>query len=266
MTTDSKTAGTEFPQVEGNRTEADASFFVRFNVGQRMEHVLLMVTFIALVVTGLSQKYYTSSWGEWIILRMGGIDTTRLVHRIFGLAMAASLVYHLGSVGFKLTRRKASLAMMPTLKDARDIVVTFKYYLGMSEEEPHFDRYDYKQKFEYLGILFGGALMIFSGFVLFFPVWFTGFLPGQVVPIAKEFHRNEALLALLTIVIWHMYSAHLRPGIFPGDLTVFTGRISRKRMIEEHPLEYERITGKPAHHENGEGASDDAGDIAQPLA
>lgn len=256
MSTESEAAETKakYLTAEGEAVKADVQEFVRFNVGQRVEHIVMMVSFIALVVTGLSQKYYTSGWGEWLILRMGGIDTTRLIHRIFGLMFSASLVYHLGMIAVSFARRKASLAMMPTLKDARDIVITFKYYLGLSEEKPRFDRYDYKQKFEYLGILFGGAVMIISGFVLFFPVWFTGFLPGEVVPISKEFHRNEALLAVLTIVIWHMYSAHLRPGIFPGDATIFTGKISKKRIIEEHPLEYERLTGKPAIEEHDEKA------------
>ncbi len=35
----------------------------------------------------------------------------------------------------------------------------------------------------------------------------------------------------------------LRPGIFPADTTIFTGKISKKRMIEEHELEYAEITG-----------------------
>ncbi|MCL4508575.1 MAG: hypothetical protein M1296_03485, partial [Chloroflexi bacterium] len=77
-----------------------------------------------------------------------------------------------------------------------------------------------------------------------FPTWATKVLPGELIPAAKEAHGGEALLAFLVIVIWHLYGVHLSPLRFPGDISIFTGRISRKRMIEEHPLEYAQLTGE----------------------
>jgi hypothetical protein len=80
----------------------------------------------------------------------------------------------------------------------------------------------------------------------------TRFLPGEFIPAAKAAHGGEAVLAVLAILIWHMYSAHLSsPAYFPLDKTIFTGTISRERMIEEHPLEYEMLTGQklPEDHD-----------------
>jgi len=54
-------------------------------------------------------------------------------------------------------------------------------------------------------------------------------------------HGGEGLLAFLAIFIWHMYSAHVAPEVFPFDTTMFTGKISEERMMHEHPLEYERL-------------------------
>ncbi len=68
------------------------------------------------------------------------------------------------------------------------------------------------------------------------------------MPAAKEFHGNEATLAVIVIVIWHLYDVILRPGIFPADTTIFTGKISKKRMIDEHGLEYAEISGS-SHEE-----------------
>jgi hypothetical protein len=38
----------------------------------------------------------------------------------------------------------------------------------------------------------------------------------------------------------------LKPGIFPLDASIFTGEISRKRVEEEHVLEYRQLMEKQA--------------------
>ena len=133
--------------------------------------------------------------------------------------------------------------MMPTLKDVRDVIALLRYSFGFADKLPQFDRFDYRQKFEYWGILFGSTIMIISGFMLAYPLVVTNVLPGQLLAAAGEVHGNEAMLAVLTIVIWHLYDVILKPGIFPADTSIFTGKISRKRMLEEHSLEYSALTG-----------------------
>ena len=217
--------------------------FVRFKVAPRIEHLALMVSFIMLSITGLAEKYYQAGWAAWIIFHLGGIDGTRLIHRIFAFIFAGGAVYHFSFLAYHLAVRRRAASMMPTLKDARDAINYLRYCLGLTNVTPQFGRYDYRQKFEYWGIIFGGMIMIVSGAILMWPIFVSRFLPGGLIPAAKEFHSNEALLALLTIVVWHFYSAHFRPGIFPGDFTIFTGKISKERMIEEHPLEYAETAG-----------------------
>jgi hypothetical protein len=76
-------------------------------------------------------------------------------------------------------------------------------------------------------------------------LWFTDFwlrwAPKWATDIAKEAHSDEALLATLAIVIWHFYNVHLNPHKFPMNKTFINGMISAREMIEEHPLEYERL-------------------------
>jgi formate dehydrogenase subunit gamma len=62
-----------------------------------------------------------------------------------------------------------------------------------------------------------------------------------VVYAAKAAHGLEALLAVASIITWHMYNTHLAIGVWPLDTSIFTGRISLERMMEEHPLEYQRM-------------------------
>lgn len=86
--------------------------------------------------------------------------------------------------------------------------------------------------------------MLVSGFILMYPTLVTRVLPGQLVPAAKMAHGYQGLLALLVVLVWPLYSAHLSPGRFPVDTSIFTGRISAKRLAEEHPLEYQRLIAR----------------------
>ena len=57
-------------------------------------------------------------------------------------------------------------------------------------------------------------------------------------------HADEAILAALAIFIWHFYNVHFKPEKFPGSGIWIHGRISKKEMLEFHPLEYERMTAR----------------------
>jgi formate dehydrogenase subunit gamma len=215
--------------------------FVRFSPLQRVEHLLVMVFFVVLVITGLPQEFFDSPWSVWIITRLGGIDITRLIHRTFGILFAALVVWHLSRVTVFVLLRKVRPSIIPTFRDFNDAVQMLRYYLGLSEEHPRFGRYDFRQKFEYWGLVLGGIMMIISGFVLYFPIFFTKFLPGVIIPVAEIVHGYEAMLAFLVIIIWHMYGAHFNPDVFPFDPSIFTGKISRERMEKDHPLEYAEL-------------------------
>jgi formate dehydrogenase subunit gamma len=216
--------------------------FIRFAPKQRAEHILLIVTFTVLAVTGLAQRYYTAGWGEWVILHLGGIESARLVHRGFAAIFILSVIYHFGYLGFAIFARHARLSMVPTLQDFRDVTRLVRYSLGFSGQAPRFGRFDYRQKFEYWGLIFGSTIIIVTGLILMFPVAVTRILPGQFVAASVAVHGYEATLAVLTIVFWHLYDVILKPGIFPADTSIFTGKISARRLLEEHPLEFEELT------------------------
>src|SRR3989304_3670361 len=221
--------------------EAAPEHFVRFGFVERVQHFFLMISFVMLVTTGLPQKFSTTPWAEWIVIHLGGIDTTRALHRIFAVVMVVVAVLHVLSLLVSLLRGRLRPSMVPSLRDFQDVFQEVRYSLGLTDEHPHFDRFEYRQKFEYWGIIFGTVVITGTGLILWFPVTFTQFLPGEVAPAAREAHGGESLLALLTIVFWHLYSVLLSPLTFPGDTSIFTGRISRERMMREHPREYARI-------------------------
>ncbi len=217
--------------------------FVRFSLRQRAEHVAVMVLFLLLALTGLPQKFFDARWAQWTIDVLGGIDRVRWLHRMAGILFAVLAVVHVASALALAIWGRSGWSVVPTRKDFRDAVVMLRYYLGLAEEHARFDRYDYRQKFEYWGLLLGGAVMVVTGFVLYLPVVVARFLPGEVIPAAKVAHSQEGLMAFLVVITWHIYNAHLAPDVFPFDTSIFTGRIAEDRMAKEHPLEHARLTG-----------------------
>jgi cytochrome b subunit of formate dehydrogenase len=220
------------------------STVVRFSGIQRAEHAAVMLLFVVLAVTGIPQKYFDQGWAESLISLLGGVDVARWMHRAAGIGFVLVTVAHLARLTFLVATGRSSLSLVPTRQDFRDAITTLKYYLGVSDQQARFDRFDYRQKFEYWGLVLGASVVGATGFVLLYPTAVTRFLPGQVIPAAQVAHSYEGLMAFLVVIVWHIYNAHLNPDVFPFDTTIFTGRISRERMRHEHPLEYERFLEK----------------------
>lgn len=217
------------------------SDYVRFSPWRRAEHFVTMIVFIALTLTGLPQKYFHADWARWMLEAFGGVDSARWIHRAAGLFFAVLFLQHIAVAIWMVAARRVRLSLVPDRKDFTDAILQMRYYLGLTDRGARFDRYDYRQKFEYWGMVFGALIVITTGLALLWPTLVTRVLPGEVIPASKVAHSSEGLLALLIVIVWHIYNAHLSPDVFPFDKSIFTGRISEHRMKEEHPLEWERI-------------------------
>lgn len=224
---------------------------VRFGIRDRLQHLFVLVDFFLLAVTGIPQKFHTSAVSRAIVNTLGGIGHVRVIHRVAGVCFSLLVVAHVVVLAARVLKGKSTLAMVPGGKDVRDMIATIRYYLGAEKKPPAFDRFDYKEKFEYWGIVLGGFVMISTGVGLMFPVQATMLIPGQLLAAARLAHGNEALMAFLVVVIWHIYNVVLSPEVFPGNTTMFTGKISRERMRHEHALEYERTFPDDAGKDHG---------------
>jgi len=217
----------------------------RFSRPRIIEHWTHVLTFSVLVCTGLSQKFYSLDVSQWIILHLGGIDNVRLIHRVTGLLFSLEIITHLAIIAIGIIYFQWQPSMLITKKDFTDVVHNIKYYLGLENAPTGGGRFTYKQKFEYWGILTGVLLMMFTGMTLWFPAVVTKFLPGEIIPAAKVLHTNEAFVVFLIIAIWHIYSAIFSPEVFPLDTSMFTGYLSKTRMLREHPDELASMEEKP---------------------
>ncbi|MDO8751328.1 MAG: cytochrome b/b6 domain-containing protein [Dehalococcoidia bacterium] len=222
----------------------------RFDLQQRIQHVLLMSSFIILAVTGISQKYYRMEPFDSFIVLMGGMETLRLIHRVAGGILILDGLYHLlylapSVLGFRrgVPRINAGhwVEMIPNLKDAQDFFQGMGYFLGRTQQPPQFGRFSYLQKFDYWSVFWGLTIMAGSGVIMLAPVLGVQLTGTAMIAAALAAHSDEAILAVAWILIVHMYHAHLAPRVFPFNSTIFTGNIPTKLLQEEHSLEYAHL-------------------------
>lgn len=225
-------------------TDHAGEYVVRFSFWSRLQHAAIILLFGILLVTGMPQKWPSADASGWVIDHIGGIFAARWLHRAAGVLFTGLVAAHLTVAigGVLMGRMKPS--MLLTKKDFTDTIDNLRYYAGYTDIAPKFGRFDYRQKFEYWGLIFGALIMALSGFILYFPILVSRVLPAEIIPAAKVMHSNEALLAFLIILVWHMFGAHLSPESFPMDTSIFTGKIRKEKLRREHPLEYEDLFGK----------------------
>ncbi|MBI5928229.1 MAG: c-type cytochrome [Chloroflexi bacterium] len=212
---------------------AKQQYVERFGAAERMEHIVLIISFSMLAVTGLPQRYADVQIAKDFIELLGGIESVRIMHRFFATLLMAGSIYHGGVLTYKVYVRGSSLNMLPTVKDARDLIGWVLHNLGLSKEHPKMGRYNFGEKAEYLALVWGTLVMIVTGFMMWNPIATSKVLPSEVIPAARLAHSSEALLAVLSIIIWHMYNVHVRRF----NKAMFTGKMPVHHMEEEHALE-----------------------------
>jgi formate dehydrogenase gamma subunit len=207
--------------------------YLRFRVPDRAEHIVLLTCFTTLAITGLVQKFAEAGISQAIISALGGIETTRTIHHVAAVVLMLEAIVHLGTLSYKVFVRRTRLDMMPGVLDVRHGWAALLFNLGLRKEPPQESRYTFAEKVEYWAVVWGTVLMAITGFMMWNPISTTRVLPGEIIPAAKAAHGYEAIMAVLAIIIWHMYHVHVRRF----NKSMFTGYLKEDEMIEEHPLE-----------------------------
>jgi len=225
---------------------AQVRYHVRFTLWQRYLHAIVFSTFIGLALTGLPLRFSSASWAERFAGTVGGFSAILFFHKFCGLLLTAGFLIHLGDVAYRgLVKRDTGIfwgpdSMVPQLKDLKDLYDHFRWFLWLGPR-PKFDRYAYWEKFDYWAVFWGMAIIGLSGYALWFTPLFAKFLPGSWLNAALVLHGEEALLAVWFIFTIHFFNTHLRPGSFPMDLVIFTGKETEKELQEKRPEEYRRL-------------------------
>ncbi len=206
-----------------------AERYRRFTLSDRLEHITQLTAFTALAITGLSQRYSGAWLSRRIIDLFGGIETVRVIHRVFATILMLSVVYHIGAIGYRKFVQRRPKEMLPGKADLQAAAHSMRYLAGRESSPPLQGRFTWEEKVEYFALVWGTFVMIVSGFLLWNPIATSKLLPGEFIPTAKVFHSGEALLAVLAVIVWHMYHVHIRRF----NTSMFTGYLSRRDMAHE---------------------------------
>jgi len=212
----------------------------RFTTGMTIGHLVLTVAFIALALSGFALRYPETWWAQWLFHGETGLAARGIVHRVAALVLVGvALCNAFFLLGTKVGRRELGYLMM-RFRDVRDLFFNMGYVIGIVKTPPRFDRYSYIEKFEYWGMWWGSLLMILTGFCMWFVNLFLKFFPKLALDVVALIHFYEAWLAVLTIVVWHLYYMIFDPQTYPMNWSWITGHITLEDLKERHPLEYER--------------------------
>ena len=242
-------------------TQKGDDWFTRFPPFERFLHFLVVTSFLLLVITGMPLKFYYTDWAKVIFNFLGGTEVARSLHHFgavitflyFGLHVTRLAVRSWAARGKildapgwtgKFIAIKNTLfgpdSMIPNWQDAKDFVAHQKWFFGKGPK-PQFDRWTYWEKFDYFAVFWGVFIIGVSGLIMWFPQFFTHFLPGWMINIALIVHSDEALLAAGFIFTIHFFNTHFRLEKFPMDTVIFSGRISKTELLHERRRWYERL-------------------------
>jgi cytochrome b subunit of formate dehydrogenase len=214
----------------------------RLSRGEVRQHGALLVVFSLLVVTGFALRYPDALWARGLAAL--GLDepARRILHRIAAVGFIAIGLVHLGYL-FTGRGREQLRYLRPQARDVREAIDNMLHQLGRRASAPRFGRFRYIEKAEYWALVWGTAVMVVTGLVLWFPDRISG--PNWLVRVSEAIHLYEAWLAFLAIVVWHLFFVLFRPGLH-GAFTAITGKMDLDELAEEHPEEYAQLYGGPA--------------------
>lgn len=239
----------------------DDEWFTRFIPFERFLHFLVVFSFLLLVLTGMPLKFYYTEWAQVLFNIIGGVSVARTLHHFGAIITFIYFGLHVFDRGWAMIRGWRNIldpetnrismkriidvtfgpdSMVPSLQDWRDFVAHQKWFFGRGDK-PQFDRWTYWEKFDYFAVFWGVFIIGFSGLVLWFPLFFTKFLPGWVINVAMLVHSDEALLAAGFIFTFHFFNTHFRLEKLPMDTVIFSGRISKAEMLHERKRWYDRL-------------------------
>ncbi|GMQ83610.1 MAG: cytochrome c3 family protein [Gammaproteobacteria bacterium] len=231
-----------------HRGEPIAKKYVqRFSRHWRQVHLVLALAVMTLALTGTTLLYADSFWAPTMMKLLGGPKVAGIIHRsaafIFGLLFFGHIAVVLSK---NLLKRLEGFrwfgpdSLLPRWQDFHDFAAMMRWFFGKGPR-PVFDRWTYWEKFDYWAPFWGMFVIGASGLMLWFPIFFGGFLPGWVFNVATIVHGEEAFLAIVFLFTVHFFNSHFRPEKFPLDIVMFTGTLSLEEFKEERPLEYERL-------------------------
>jgi len=220
----------------------------RFRRFHRNLHLMVVSSFLGLAATGMILKFSYASWAKLLARLLGGFEAAGVIHRFCATLTFTYFGLHL----YDLVKQKRASgkgwrgfitgeeSMMFNRRDFHELAASVKWFFKRGPR-PEYGRWTYWEKFDYFAVFWGVAVIGGTGLLLWFPEFFTWFVPGWAVNIATTIHSDEALLAVSFIFVVHFFNTHFRPEKFPIDTVIFTEGMPLEEFQRDRPREYREL-------------------------
>ncbi|HPL64134.1 MAG: formate dehydrogenase subunit gamma [Syntrophales bacterium] len=183
---------------------------------ERVVHWSLALSCILLFVTGLGMMFHSFNFIGNV---MGGLRSLKYVHNFGGLVFAVSLV-----LAVRMWWHEAGKFEMP---EDLEWMKAAGGYLWHVDNMPEVGKYNPGQKAFFLAVAVFGAVMVFTGLLM----WFQPLSPGLLILMYP-------LHALGFVVLFAFFFVHLYLGTVgsPGSApAMFSGWVTRAWAKKQHP-------------------------------
>ncbi len=202
---------------------------LRMNLNERIQHGFLLTAFITLAYSGFALKHPDHWWALPFQLA-GGEMLRKGIHRWTALAFVITALMHFAyMVGTRRGRFILRHRLLPKIRDVFDPFNHLLYNLGWSKSKPNLHYPSYIEKMEYWALLWGSIIMVLTGGLLVFNNITLKYLPMWVNELATLVHYYEAILACLSILVWHFYWTIFDPDVYPMNKSWLTGFLKGRR-------------------------------------
>ncbi len=205
----------------------------RLRVSERIQHLVLIMSFAALAFTGFAIKFPSAFLFSWLVRLEGPYSVRVTAHKVFAVILIAASIFHISYLLFTRQGRARLRSIWPRAGDFRQAVRTTLHAFGFVKSKPEFGEFNYAEKAEYWALIWGIAIMALTGLFVWLDPYIQQFFPYWLYEVLRTIHFYEAILAVSSIVIWHFYHVIFDPSVYPMNFAWLDGKIPEKLIVEE---------------------------------
>ena len=154
------------------------------------------------------------------------------LHRAASVVMLAAGAAHVTALLASRRLRRHWQTLWPRRRDIAEAAGTLAYNLGLITRKPRVSAHSYIEKAEYWAVVWGTLIMAATGLMLWSNNLTLAWLPRSWLDLATVVHLYEAILATLSIVVWHFYFVIFDPEVYPLETAFLTGYSVKPRRPE----------------------------------
>src|SRR5512138_3038342 len=117
-------------------SDAPTPEYTRFSLSDRAQHLVMLLSFTTLAITGLVQKFALNPASVYMVRLWGGIENIRATHHVAATVLMLVAIYHLVEIGYKIFVLRMRMSMLPSLQDIKDAWYALTYNVGLGKSRP----------------------------------------------------------------------------------------------------------------------------------